>query len=214
MTRASLAIAASFAVAFAVVTPSARADDPFGKSGDVVVGGTVSFARANADPTFGPATTISVNPRVDLYVADHWFVGVAPTLLYSTFDVVVTNNDGTTGSATSTSKTFGVGARFGRVIPITDRFALRPVIGLSVLDTSFSDTGEADTSQLRVSATARLELAYALTEHVFLTSGFGLLSATFGDAATNTGSGIVSVGATPGYSASLGALGFGLEGRL
>jgi hypothetical protein len=203
MNRISIPLASSLAVAFAALAPSAHADDPFGKTGDVIIGGSVSYAHSVLGSAGETLDTYGVSPRIDVVIAPRWFVGVAPSVSHSMSAYTVTNADGTTGTSTNGSTNYAALLRVGRFVAITDTFALRPVLSLGVVDLTSNATGTADVSDLHFTANARLEAALALTDHLFLTSGF-----TLGSVTTGSGSG-------SGYSTQVGGnLLFGFEGRL
>jgi uncharacterized membrane protein len=213
-TPASAALAFAIAIAIAAISAPAIAADPFGDTGDVVIGGIASYQHSKADGVSGATTAITAVPRLDVYVAPRWFVGVAPIYGRVSYDYSETLADGTTTTRTSADSAYGLGVRFGRVVPLSDRFALRPVVGLAVSELKVSMTGAADGHATRTSATARLELAFAMTDHVFLTSSIGLLSATFGSGSSSNGYAVVGLSPAPGYVAQLGAVGLGIEGSL
>jgi hypothetical protein len=212
MTRTTQLLAASFVLAVAVVASPARANDMFGNTGDVWIGGIASYSHSNASAPYGGMTTVTAMPHVDVTVAPGWFVGFAPIFSYSMFEIPMTQSDGTTITSSTSTTTYGAGVRLGEIVPVTDRFALRPVLDFAVTESKAQATGVADDSAHRASAGLRLEATYALTDHVFITTSLGLVTVTVGSAS----SGIGVLGGnppTPGYSAGLGSFGLGLEGR-
>jgi hypothetical protein len=214
MHRIAIGLAA-VSLSLVASTGTAQAADPFGTTGDVVVGGGGSYAHYDGDGVYGPGTTWSVAPRLDVFVSPHWFVGVTSTLSHSSSEAQLTNADGTLSSSMSTSTiaTYSGALRFGTVVPISERFALRPVASLAVAEQTGSSTGTPDASIVRTTALLRLELAYALTDHVFLTTSFGQARASFGDP-DSPSMYARDPNTTRGYSLAFGPLSFGIEGKL
>lgn len=202
MNRPAFALASSLAIAVAVATP-ARADDPFGKPGDVLIGGLGSYLRSRDANPSDAYDTFTLTPRIDFVFAPRWFIGVVPGVSYERQTTQVTQADGSTVATPVSATTLDIGLRFGRFVPITDSFALRPVATIAVADTLTSANAAPTFTDLGgVTASAHLEALLAITDRFFVTTSFGLGSVTIRSSGTTA-------------NASLGGtLGFGIEGRL
>jgi len=169
------------------------AERPIASSGEVRIGGAVSGGHTSFSDGSGTADSISLSAKIDYFFAPHWFIGLAAGGGF------LTNN---IGNQSTSSRQLDVGPRLGVVLPISEIFALRPVIAGSIQHAG-TDMNDSKLSWTRAVVTARLEFALAVSHDVALTAGLDALSLTFGQPSN-------ALGAAP----MLGAGSLGIEVRL
>src|SRR5262249_7501635 len=111
MNRIAYALVASPLLALVVAAPAARAADPFGVPGDVIVGGNASYTHTKVAEDNETTDEVLATSRVDFVIAPRWFLGVTATAgrIHDTVETV--QADGSSIAGTTTSWTLGVGAR-------------------------------------------------------------------------------------------------------
>jgi hypothetical protein len=120
----------------------------FGSAGEVVLANDI-VASAHSQTYAGSAastTTVSVAPSFDVFVADHFSIGVAVTASYSNAGAA----DATTGAPVTNSRTtFGIAPRVAVDVPVAPWLSFNPRASIGFASGSYDEKSAASENQAK-----------------------------------------------------------------